>query len=387
MATIRNIIGAIKEESSYKGKAQLLNYLYNVITSTAIGADDQEAIGELFLTLANDIMRDARPDRPYRENCEIISCQNAVMGIAMRVWPNVSRMPLELTEAMHAMLGVMNKIRELEMYVEEVCSESKIDARVAGELTERLRAETDSFKLYDALLTFLQSTEKGVHITDEAVAIISEYLFDALKNTVAKAMSEDEISLAELLADAVGSYPTSATAELLHSIISLGINRISYFAIISIMRLEGSPSKEEVEHLARDEQYANSTYRALEKYGLTALFPIELQDDVYLAKSDLINWLTYPTELGEKPEKIEYLGEALPLLSKKPSYRIFRFTSSSETLDEDSKNVWLIGWSSVDGGTFSGFDHYADFEGKNTKETLTRVAKKLIGIALPRIKV
>ena len=126
---VRKIIDAIKSETGYKDKAQLLNYLYNTVSSGAVKNEVCEEIGKLFLDLANAIIRDARPDRPYKENCEIIACQNAIMGISMKLWPDVSKMPLELAEAIRAMLGVMNKIRELELYVEEVCAEPKIDAR------------------------------------------------------------------------------------------------------------------------------------------------------------------------------------------------------------------------------------------------------------------
>lgn len=384
---VRKIIDAIKSETGYKDKAQLLNYLYNTVSSGAVNNEVREEIGKLFLDLANAIIRDARPDRPYKENCEIIACQNAIMGISMKLWPDVSKMPLELAEAIRAMLGVMNKIRELELYVEEVCAEPKIDARVAGELTERLRKESDTFKLYDALMTFLETRNIYDHLTDEAVEIFAEYMNDTLKDLMHADMNEDNISYIELLVDAVGNFPNDESAFLLHSAFDLKKSNISYYALISLLKLESMPTPQEVNTLARDEQYAAITYSKLSENGLAALFPEELRDEVYIAKSDLINWLTYPTELGKKPDAIEYLGEVLPLLSKKPSYRIFRFISSSDTLDEESKNVWLIGWSSIDGGTFSGFDLYSDFEGKDTKETLTRVAKKLIGIKLPRVKI
>ena len=53
--------------------------------------------------------------------------------------------------------------------------------------------------------------------------------------------------------------------------------------------------------------------------------------------------------------------------------------SDSDNLGDDLKNKWLIGWSSVEGGTFSNFDEYALFEKASVKKTLKNIKKKLLG--------
>ena len=100
----------------------------------------------------------------------------------------------------------------------------------------------------------------------------------------------------------------------------------------------------------------------------------EIRLPEYLAKSNLVHWLTYPTELGGEPDAIEYLGK----VKKKDVYYVFRYRSVSDTLSDELKGKWLIGWSSNDGGTFSNFDRYDDFVQKTPEKTLKYIKKKLL---------
>ena len=126
--------------------------------------------------------------------------------------------------------------------------------------------------------------------------------------------------------------------------------------------------------LAHDLEYASMTYVTLAHYGQADRFPSDCADEVYLAKSTMIRWLMYPTELGQMPEGIEYLGK----VKKKEVYHLFRFRSCSDTLDEDTKGKWLIGWASEEGGTFSNFDLYENFEQKTIEKTLKYIKRKLL---------
>jgi len=94
----------------------------------------------------------------------------------------------------------------------------------------------------------------------------------------------------------------------------------------------------------------------------------------YLAKSNMVRWLVYPTELGKYPDRIELLGK----VKKKEEYYIFRFSSDSENLGDELKGKWLIGWASDEGGTFSNFDLYESYEKKTVEKTLKFIKKKLL---------
>ena len=108
---------------------------------------------------------------------------------------------------------------------------------------------------------------------------------------------------------------------------------------------------------------------------MTSLFPAKYADKEYLAKSDLVHWLTYPTELGRVPDEIEFLG----VVDKKgEDYYVFRYTSQSDNLGDELKGRWLIGWANDEGGTFSNFKLYEEYEGKNLEKTLKNIKKKLL---------
>ena len=88
-----------------------------------------------------------------------------------------------------------------------------------------------------------------------------------------------------------------------------------------------------------------------------------------------MHWLTYPTELGKAPDEIEYIGKTDV---KKESFYIFKFKSDSDTLSEEQKSKWLIGWSSNEGGTFSNFDEYEKFDKGTPEKTVKYIKKKLL---------
>ena len=117
------------------------------------------------------------------------------------------------------------------------------------------------------------------------------------------------------------------------------------------------------------------TYHLLEQHNMTDRFPAELRDPAYLAKSNMVRWLTYPTELGKEPDGIELLGVTK---KKGETFHVFRFKSDSDNLGNDLKGVWLIGWSGSDGGTFSNFDKYADYEKKTPEKTVKYIRRKLL---------
>ena len=153
------------------------------------------------------------------------------------------------------------------------------------------------------------------------------------------------------------------------------INNINYFAARTLLGEGKEVPAEIILQLANDLVYADNTYSMLSALGKEALFPKELANVEYLAKSNMVNWLVYPTELGKEPDDIEYLGN---VEVKKEIYHIFRFRSDSDNLPENNKNVWLIGWSNGEGGTFSNFNLYSEYEKSTVEKTLKNIKKKLL---------
>ena len=178
----------------------------------------------------------------------------------------------------------------------------------------------------------------------------------------------------EVACDVCGYLLNDELIALLYEVLKLGRANINYYAVNTLLKAGKRIPDEVVVSLAADLEYAGMTYALLEQYGQANRFPPECATEEYLAKSAMIRWLVYPTELGELPEAIEYLGK----VKKKEEYHIFRFKSHSDNLEDARKGEWLIGWASEEGGTFSEFDLYADFEQKTVEKTLKYIKRKLL---------
>jgi len=195
-----------------------------------------------------------------------------------------------------------------------------------------------------------------------------------LAKTMSALISEDTVNYLELACDICKHFISDSTAPILYKIFELGKNNISFYAVETLITAKKSVPNEVIYALAGDIEYAELTYSVLKSHKLLHLFPAEFSNEEYLAKSNLTRWLLYPTELGKLPDKIEYLGK----VKKKEVFHILRFTSDSDNLEDALKGKWLIGWASEDGGTFSNFDLYENFEQKTLDKTLKFIKKKLL---------
>lgn len=179
----------------------------------------------------------------------------------------------------------------------------------------------------------------------------------------------------EIAADAAQLFPSERMTAALYATLKTAPTNVCYYAVASLLAARQSIPAQTVQALANDIVYANMTYLALQRHGQAAAFPAELASPERLAESDLVHWLTYPTELGQVPDHIEYLGK---VTKKGDDYHVFRYSSSSNTLSDDLKGRWLIGWSNNDGDTFSNFDLYDKYEKKTPEKTLSHIKKKLL---------
>jgi hypothetical protein len=204
--------------------------------------------------------------------------------------------------------------------------------------------------------------------------VLSEYIISELKRYIHTALDETIINNLEFACDISKYFINDSIVPLLYDILKIGKNNINYYAVSTLLNAGQAVPADAVEALAKDLVYADMTYSLLDSYGLMSLFPKEFSDPVYLAKSDLVHWLTYPTELGKEPEQIEFIGK----VKKKEDYYVFRYISDSDNLGEDLQGKWLIGWSNAEGGTFSNFDLYSDFEKKTPEKTLKNIKKRLL---------
>ena len=364
-----------------KDKKQMLAYLLHVLENNKnrfVKADI--AVLEEYVKQEVEVITSAISEaRSYKEKDILFDCEDSLIGIIMQIYPAADEVPEEFFGRVQNLVDLVKRERVIEETVDSIFKEERIEEAYIDRLISLISGAMDEYqkgRVFAGLAYYKSSVSK---FTPEAKAKMASYIESELSRYLAmKDLSEECLVNIEFASDVSRYYPASGTEQLMNEAIKLGKNDISYFALGTLMELGKEFPQGVIKSLANDLIYAELTYSLLEKHGKKELFPKELATEEYLAKSDMVHWLTYPTELGKAPDKIEYVGK-VKYLFKKEVYHVFKFTSDSDNLGDDLKNKWLIGWASTEGGTFSNFDEYALFEKDTVKKTLSNIKKKLLG--------
>lgn len=189
---------------------------------------------------------------------------------------------------------------------------------------------------------------------------------------------KDALDSWEEAADAARYFPSEKIRQLLTETLESGHHGIEYYAAETLLDLGAEVPQECISALAADLEYAVMTRDMLNRYGKLSVFPQEYSAPEYLAKSDMVHWLVYPTELGKAPDEIEFVG-TVRYVFRREEYYIFRFRSDSANLGDDVRGKWLLGWSAADGGTFSRFEPFEKYEKGSVKKTLANIKRHIIG--------
>ena len=97
----------------------------------------------------------------------------------------------------------------------------------------------------------------------------------------------------------------------------------------------------EVLMIARSPSLRVTLFLMLEAQGLGELFPIEFYSEEKGAESHMVNWLEFPTELGQAPAEISLI-RIIPIeLHIKVHYYAFKFRTSTPRWAK--KLNWMIG--------------------------------------------
>lgn len=380
MAILNNVIGTVKE-APIEEKKQLLEFILNTMEKTPARFDreDHEILKEYAEWEVENLIVLLCGAKTYREKDTVMACEDCLIGIIMRTYGKPDNIPDERKARITALVDLVQETRYLEDSIDQVFKQEKIEEVYASRIisfASECKDEYQRGRLYAGLEHY---KNKVGSLTDGAKAIISDYVnSELLRYLSLDTLSEDHIESLEFAADVCKYYHTNETVELLRKIMALGYNNVNSYALETIHALGGEAEKSAIEALAYDLEFANITYYELEKQGKTHLFPKELCDPVYLAKSDMVHWLVYPTELGKKPDEIEYIGK-IKYFFKKEEFYVFKYKSDSKNLGVELQNKWLIGWSGDDGGTFSNFDLLSDYDKGSVDKTLKNIKKKLIG--------
>ena len=374
MATFTPFIESIKCLSSFSEKASFLSVVLNQNKKVKITHEDKKELSVFAFEEIAKLISIIPTLQTYKEKDEIFEYENNLLGIVMMCHSS----PTEISEInlnnIKTLTALVDKERFVENAIDNIFRNNQNDTATVNQLLAAVIPLKDEFQkgqIYQGLLHYQGNIG---NLPLESKVLFADYISSELKRYLNTPLDDTIVNNLEFACDVSKYFINNTIISLLNDILKLEKNNVNYYAVATLLSAGHSVPTNVIISLANDMVYADMTYSILKQHGLQSLFPTELSTPEYLAKSDLVHWLTYPTELGKQPDQIEFLGK----VKKKEEYYVFRYMSDSDNLGDDLKNKWLIGWSNDEGGTFSNFDLYSDFEQKTLEKTLKNIKKRLL---------
>lgn len=376
MTSYVSVIELIRNEKNYRTKENILSMVAQMLQNDRRRVGVEQVTSFIFEEI-EVLIAQIPLQNTYQEKDAMIGYETALMQILIMLYPSAKSIPQEKLLRMQTLEDIVARETFLERDINRLFTEERIERGAVEALIETVSKIEEEYHRGIFFMGLLNYKEKLEKLFSSERTIMGAYIQAEIKRlaSLGNSMTEDQKNSLELACDVCKYFLTDDMTEQLYAVLQLGDAALAYYCAETLLFGKKDLPQEAVNLLAKDLMYANLFYLLLEKYGKSELFPAYLADAEYLAKSDLVHWLAYPTELGKAPDRIEYLG---CVTKKKEIFHVFRYTSDSDNLGDDLKNRWLIGWSSNDGGTFSEFEPYDLFEKKTPEKTLKYIAKKAL---------
>jgi hypothetical protein len=194
------------------------------------------------------------------------------------------------------------------------------------------------------------------------------------------------VEVAEYFPDLLGHAGPGAEA-VLRETFAAREPRLSFFAIRSLFLLGKDVAQPELDAVAADDEMRNHLFRALDKTGRRDRFPNAFLDQPSLARSDMVSWLMFPTELGRAPDEIELMRvvdvDTGPDADGVVSVYLFRFRTLGDHWA--AKNGWLAGiaggYRKADAPTTQGlgqtFSHFEKYDAKTPEQHVKEITSTI----------
>lgn len=377
MAQFDEIFNDIQNSNDYEENARLLQYLGNVLKSNMakLPAEEKISIKDFALKEMQKLIEVIPSAKNYREKDKMFFYEDSVLMIFTLMGDHNS-LTDEQADVLQKLIATVSKERVLENSVDKMFELAKIEKADAEAVLSIAKPIKDDYQRGMLFQRLLEHKDKIKNMSADAKSAIAEFTESELERLLSeKDLSDDAVNIIEFAADVSKYFITGKILDMLEKAMSVVENQVKYFILETLLDNNRQVSADAIKKIAGDLSYANLLKNVLVKYGKVNLFPKEYDTPEYLAKSDLVHWLCYPTELNQKPDEIELLGKATV---KKEDYFIFKYKSDSDNLTDELQNVWLIGWSGSQGSTFSEFDKLSDFEKKTPEKTVKYITKKLL---------
>lgn len=366
--------------SEIKDKVQLADYLLNILGKIKdLQPEDRKKLAEF---------ADGQVDQLLGRLPQIDGCKEKDMycayGMAMAaiysaVFKNKEDMPSDSLENARELVRMIREAQPIETAAEKIFSQDTVEEAYVDRLLSFAGSSSDEYEKGKVYHCLLDNKDRLPGLTDGAKNRLTAYFEEELERYLhMENPDKDVLDSWEAAADAARYFPSAKIREILTETLESGHHGVVYYAAETLLDLGAEVPQECISALAADLVYALMTWHMLNRYGKLSMFPQEYSAPEYLAKSDMVHWLIYPTELGKTPDEIEFVGK-IRYFFRKEEYYIFRFRSDSANLGDDVRGKWLLGWSEADGGTFSHFELFEKYEKGSVKKTLKNIKRHVIG--------
>ncbi len=376
---VGELLNTISEIDDYGEAAPLLHLLNNVASELDDNSAAFGSIVEFAVSRAEKLIRELPDVTDEHRRDDIFGYVSLLLKNYDHAVEHGADLHQGDAEIMNTLRGMADAEHLIERTVFDTFEPDPPAESGISEIVALRKTFTTDFQAGRLIVGLLHYSEKFDVLSAQSRAELATLANGELARLLSLSeLTGDAIDALEVCVDLCGHLPTNDTLPMLDKAIKLGRSNIGYYAASSVLKLVGALAPESIVALMRDIEYADLTYSLVRKHKLAeidARIPPELKTPEYLAESDLVHWLTYPTELGRKPDEIELIGK---VKSHGEPYYVFKYKSASDTLADEDKNVWLIGWANDNGGTFSEFEHLSDYEGATPEKTLKTIKKKCL---------
>lgn len=377
MSAFKEITDGIRNTAGYKEKSDLTHYLCNILQNLKrrVDAQDSDFLKNFALSEMEKLIAVIPATENYREKDYIFGYEDGLLGVLSLSGTTFASLSAAHASTVRALVETVQKERVLENALDEMFKLKKIEKADIEKVLNIVKPMTDEYRrsmLYQGLHAYGGEFNK---LTAEAKGALADFTAEDLTRLLDGADDPDKVKSLEFAADVCKRFADNKVLDVLEKTMALKHDNVRYYAAGTLIGLGREIPAAALNEMAGNLEYAELLYSLLKKHGKSSLFPAEYSSTEYLAKSDLVHWLTYPTELGKQPDEIELLGVAKV---KSETFHIFKFKSDSDTLSDDLHGQWLIGWSGDGGGTFSNFELLSDYEKKTEEKTLKNIVKKLL---------
>lgn len=226
------------------------------------------------------------------------------------------------------------------------------------------------------LLSYIEAGEIKPSSVEEQLPSIISYSTELRKKPGTKTGNKwDDPELYEMynnlgiVADLLGYFDAASSRTELGEYLNQRDVKTKMFAAVSLLKLGQSISDTLALEIAGDAEARNWFYESLKVMNKAGIYPAKFKTQASFAESDMVNWLTYPAELGRLPDAIELMKTVavdLPGQKDKAVFYLFRFRSDNDSFKKDGWMAGVAGYylqseiptTMAHGYTFSSFEKW-----------------------------